>query len=61
MYLCTKGSDVDSDWLYADPDPQNLLSADPNPVQIQVNKIDKLIFNHLSKVKKKKNDVQICT
>ena len=26
-------SDVDPDGLYADPDPQNLMNADPDPGQ----------------------------
>ena len=25
-------SEVDPDWLCADPDPQNLINVDPNPV-----------------------------
>ena len=40
---------VDTDRFY--PDPQNLMN--PDPVQIQVNKIAKLISKHLIKVKKK--------
>ena len=44
-------SDLDPDWLYPDPDPQNLMN--PDPVRIQVNKITKLISKHLFKVKKK--------
>ena len=36
-------SDVDPHWLYADPDPQNLLMR----IRIQVNKITKLISTHL--------------
>ena len=28
-------SDVDPDWLYADPDPQNLMNADADPVRLQ--------------------------
>ena len=27
------GSDVDPDWLYPDPDPQNLTNTDPDPGQ----------------------------
>ena len=29
---CLKNSVADPHWLYADPDPQNLVSADPDPV-----------------------------
>ena len=29
-----KCSDVDPHWLYADPDPQNLINADPDPGRI---------------------------
>ena len=36
-------------WLYADPDPHNLMNADP--VRIQVNKIIKWISTNLLKVK----------
>ena len=36
-------SDVDPDWLLVDPDPQNLMKADPD----QVNKFTKLISIHL--------------
>ena len=25
------GSDVDPDWLYPDPDPQNLINPEPDP------------------------------
>ena len=28
-----ESSDVDPHWLYADPDPQNLMNADPDPGQ----------------------------
>ena len=31
-YLYLKSSDVDPDWLYADPDPQNLMNMDPDPL-----------------------------
>ena len=36
------------DWLHADPDPQNLMIADPD-------KITKLIYDHLLKVQKEMN------
>ena len=38
----------------ADPDPQNLINADLDPVRIQVNEITKLISTHLLKVERKK-------
>ena len=53
-------SDVDPDWLYPDPDPQNLVSPDPNPDldpdpgRIQVNKIIKF-SKHLLILKSQKN------
>ena len=31
QHLGKEGSDVDPNWLYADPDPQNLMNADPDP------------------------------
>ena len=43
-------SDVDPHWPYADPDPQILMNADPDPVRIKGNKITKLISNHRLKV-----------
>ena len=51
--------DVHPDWLYTDPDPQILMNGDSDPVwdpdqvRTQVNKITKLISNHLLKVKLK--------
>ena len=44
--------DVESDWLY--PDPQNLMNSDTDldPVRILVNKITDLISKNLFKVKK---------
>ena len=45
------------DTQYADPDPQNMMNAnpdlDPGPGRIQVNKITKLRSTHLFKVEKK--------
>ena len=45
------------DTQYADPDPQNMMNAnpdlDPGPGRIQVNKITKLSSTHLLKVEKK--------
>ena len=32
-YADISDSDVDPDWLYADPDPQNLRNADPDQGQ----------------------------
>ena len=50
-------SDVDPDWLYADPNPQNLLNTDPEQVRIQVNQIN---FNP-SFISQEKKYFQICT
>ena len=30
MFICVNCSDVDPHWSYADPDPQNLINADPD-------------------------------
>ena len=50
--------------MYADLDQQNLMNtdpdADPDPGQIQVNKISQLISTHPFNVERK-NDFQICT
>ena len=48
--------DVDPDWLYPDPDPQNLINPDPDPDpgRIQVNKITKF-SKHLLIGKSQKN------
>ena len=43
---------MDPDWLYADMDPQNIMNADPDPVQVI--KITKSILYHSLKVKKNK-------
>ena len=43
--------------MNADPDPQNLVNADPDPGQ----KITNFISNHILEVKKKKKYFQICT
>ena len=40
------------DWLFAGPDPLNLMNVDPDPVRIQVNEITKLISNHIVEKKK---------
>ena len=48
-------SDVDPHRSYADPDPQTLVNADPDPDLDPGQKITKSILNHLLKVKKKKN------
>ena len=52
FHFFLKNSDVDPDRLNSDPDPQNLMNTDPDPVRIQVNKIPKLISKHIFKVKK---------
>ena len=48
-------SDLDPDWSYADPDPQNLINTDPGPGRIQVNKFPKLISTIFQKSREKKN------
>ena len=40
--------------INADPNPQNLVNANPDPGRIQDNKIPNLISTHLLEVKKKK-------
>ena len=45
-------SDVDPDWLNANPDPKKLMNADQKIVRIHVDKITKLISKFLLKVRK---------
>ena len=43
--------DVDPDWLYADPDSQNLMNADPDPGQLN----QQINFNQSFKRERKSN------
>ena len=47
-------SDVDPHWSYADPDPQNLVNADPDPGWIQ-DKNHKIYFKQSIKRQEEKN------
>ena len=38
-------SDVDPDCLYLDPDPQNLMNADPDPGNLKQNLIQSIFYS----------------